>query len=162
MAASRTGSRGASAAASGSAGSPTATSIPLVGRVRDRVGQELNARKDRASELIEDFAGTVRRVGEPLHDESLGSLGTYADQAAERLDRFAAGLRQRDVAELADEVRQFGRRHPGVFAAVGFAAGIAAARFLKSTEANRGVGSRRGLAADRTGGGRAGGRTSTR
>lgn len=160
MAVSRTGSRAGAGDASASAGSPGGTSIPLVGRVRDRLSQELNARKDRASELIESVAGTVRRVGEPLHDQSLGRLGEYTDEAASRLDRIATGLRERDVAELADDVREFGRRHPAAFAAIGFAAGMAAARFLKSTGADGGRGSRRSVAADRFVAARAGGRTS--
>jgi hypothetical protein len=118
----------------GAAQSP-AEETALFGRVRDRVSHELNARKDRASEVIQGLAGSVRRIGEPLHDESLDSLAKYADEAASRLEQFAGGLRDRDVSELADDARRLARQHPGVFAAAGFAAGLAAARFFKSTSA---------------------------
>ena len=137
MAASRTeGRAGAAPANPGETGAgSTGTSIPLVGRVRDRVNQELNARKDRASEVIQGLAGTVRRIGEPLHDESLQMLGAYADQAATGLERLATGIRDKEVSELADDVRQLARKEPAIFVAVGFAAGFAAARFLRSTAA---------------------------
>ena len=136
MAVSRTEGRAASTGSGGaSAESPSDTSIPLVGRVRDRLNQELNTRKDRASEVIAELAGTVRRIGEPLHDDSLQALGAYADGAAEGLERLASGIRDRDVSELADDLRGVARRRPATYAAAGFAAGFVIARFLRSTAA---------------------------
>lgn len=111
---------------------------PLVSRVRERVSSELNARKDRASEALADLAGTVRRIGEPLHGDSpLDTLGGYADEAAAKIDRMATDLRERDLSELADDVRGLARRNPAAFAAAGFAAGLLAARFLKSSAADQ-------------------------
>jgi hypothetical protein len=110
---------------------------PVLGRVRERVNSELNVRKDRASQMLDDLARAVRRVREPLHDPSLAALGEYADQAAERLEHFASEVRERDVAELADEVRGLARHRPAVFAAATFATGLVAARFLKSTSEPR-------------------------
>jgi hypothetical protein len=115
------------------------------------MNQELNARKDRASEVIQGIAGTVRRIGEPLHEESLQAIGAYADEAADRLERLASGIRNRDIGELADDVRGMARRHPASFAAAGFAAGIVVARFLRSTAPRAG-----GRAAAETRGARAG------
>jgi hypothetical protein len=136
MAVSRTEGRAASAGGGGaSAESSSDTSIPLVGRVRDRLNQELNARKERASEVIEGLAGTVRRIGEPLHDESLQALGAYADDAAAGLERLASGIRNREVSELADDLRDVARRRPATYAAAGFAAGFVIARFLRTTAA---------------------------
>jgi hypothetical protein len=152
MAGSRTKGRAGAAAprARRRAPSPTVAWIPLVSRLRDRVSVELNARKDRASEVIQELAHTVRRTGEPFHDESLQALGTYADKAAARLDRLASDLRDRDVSELADDVRRLARQRPGIFVAAGFAAGLAAARFLRSTATDAGHGARRSMAADRS------------
>jgi hypothetical protein len=149
MAASRS-ERRAHAVRSGHGGSAGAsvTSIPLVRRVREQVGQELTARKDRASELIQGLAGTVRRVAEPLHDESLGPLGAFADEAAAQLERLAGRLRNREVSELADDLRRLARRRPGIYVAIGLAAGFAAARFLKSTGEARHH-TRQGIAAER-------------
>lgn len=121
----------AGAAAPGKAG-PEGRVGPL-GRVRDRVNVALNARKDRASHVLEEVAGSVRRIGEPLQDAALAPLGTMADEAASRIEQFAAGIREHDVADLAEDLRGLARRRPAVFAAAGFAAGLVAARFLKSS-----------------------------
>jgi hypothetical protein len=110
---------------------------PIMDRVRDRVTTELNVRKERASEVLEDLAGTVRHVAEPLREGALASLAGYTDEAANRLGDIAAGMRERDVTELADDLRGVARRSPAAFAAVGFAAGLLAARFLKSSAAGR-------------------------
>jgi hypothetical protein len=132
----------------GGSASPSETSVPLVRRVREQVGQELTARKDQASEVIQGLAGMVRRIAKPLHDESLGPLGAYADEAAARLDRLAVGLRDRDVSELTDEVRRLARQRPAIYVAIGLVAGFAAARFLKSTKETRHR-ARKVIAADR-------------
>jgi hypothetical protein len=99
---------------------------------RGRLKTELNARKDRVSGVLDGMAETVRRAGEPLRDRS-AALGGYADQAADGLKRIADGLRERDVAELASDVEALARRHPGAFVATGFAAGLLAARFLRTS-----------------------------
>lgn len=110
---------------------------PIMDRVRERVNSELNVRKERASEVLDELAGTVRHVAEPLREGPLASLADYTDEAASRLGEMAAGMRERDVSELADDLRGIARRRPAAFAAVGFAAGLVAARFLKSTAADR-------------------------
>lgn len=110
---------------------------PIMERVRERVTSELNVRKERASEVLEDLAGTVRHVAEPLREGPLASLAGYTDEAANRLGALAVGMRERDVSELADDVRGIARRRPAAFAAAGFAAGLLAARFLKSTAPDR-------------------------
>jgi hypothetical protein len=82
-------------------------------------------------------AETVRRVGEPLHGEPFTRLGRYADGAARAIDRVAGDLRDRDLDQLAEDVRGFARRRPAVFVGAGIAAGVIAARFLKSSGSGR-------------------------
>lgn len=103
------------------------------GWLRERVTGVLNARKSRVSDQLEAVADTVRRVGEPLHGEPYDKLGGYADGAARTIERVATGLRDRDLDELAEDVRGFARRQPAVFIGAGLAAGVVAARFLKSS-----------------------------
>ncbi len=109
----------------------------IVDRVRARVTTVLNARKDRATEALDSVADTVRRVAEPLHEGSYNRVGEYVEAAADQLDRFAATVRERDISELTEDVRGLARRQPAAFVAVGFAAGLLAARFLKSSAADR-------------------------
>lgn len=117
----------------------------LLSMARGRLRTELNARKNLVSDTLTGVAESVRRVGEPLREQS-ASIAGYTDKAAERLAELATGLRDRDVAELADDVAAFARQHPGAFVAGGLAAGILAARFLKSSAPGR---------ADQAGAGRA-------
>jgi hypothetical protein len=105
----------------------------IVGRMRERVTSELNARKDRASEMLGQLASGVRQMGQPFQEDTLPALGAIADKAASRIEEVAEGMRERDVAELADDVRGLARRRPAAFIAAGFATGLLAARFLKSS-----------------------------
>ncbi len=110
----------------------------LTDRLRGRVSQELNAQKDRMTEALDDAASRVRRAGEPLREEPYAPLAEYTEGAASRLERFASELRARDVEELAHEVGEFARRRPGIFVGASLAAGILAARFLKSSTGESG------------------------
>jgi hypothetical protein len=114
---------------------------------RERLAGVVNARKSRVSERLEAVAETVRRAGEPLHSEPFSKLGGYADGAARTIDRVATGLRNRDVEELADDLRGFAKSRPVAFLGAGLAAGLIAGRFLKSSgdaarEAARSAGAR--------------------
>jgi hypothetical protein len=101
--------------------------------LKDRVTGVLNARKSRVSEGLETVAEAVRRVGEPLHDEPFSKLGGYADNAARTIERVATRLRERELDELTEDLRGFARKRPAVFVGAGLAAGLVAARFLKSS-----------------------------
>ncbi len=111
----------------------TARPRTLAERVRGRLNDELNARKDRLTETLGGVAETVRRVGEPLREPPYSSLGEYVDTAAGRIERLATDLRERDVDELARDLGNLARRRPAVFVGATLAAGIVAARFLKSS-----------------------------
>jgi hypothetical protein len=105
----------------------------VLNRVRGRLDRELNGRKDRMTMALDDVAETVRRVGEPLRSSSYAATGgEYTDAAAARLHEWAASLRERDVNQLASDLGDLARRRPAIFAGVGFAAGMLAARFAKA------------------------------
>ncbi len=112
---------------------PPARPRTLADRVRGRVADELNAGKDRLTDGLEDVAETVRRMGEPLKEQPYGPVAGYVETAADRIERLAAELRQRGVDELAHEVGDLARTRPAVFVGATLAAGIVAARFLKSS-----------------------------
>ncbi len=110
-----------------------AGSSSMLDRVYARLNRELNNRKDRVTMALDDVAETVRRVGEPLRNSSYASAGgDYTDTAAARLHGWAASLRERDVNELAEDIGELARKRPALFAGVGFAAGVLAARFVKA------------------------------
>ncbi len=125
--------RGATAPRANSKPKAGRVAARLLDRVRGEVSDQLNTRKDRIIDRLESVADTVRRMGEPLYGEPLGTVGEYVGGAADRLEGLAAGLRERDVADLAGEVGKFARRRPAAFVGAGLAAGLLAARFLKSS-----------------------------
>ncbi len=105
-------------------------------RVRGRVTNELNARKNRVTDRLDDVAETVRRMGEPLREAPYAPLAEYVSSAAGRIEHLASELRGRDVEELAHELGELAQRQPAVFLGATLAAGIVAARFLKSSSAD--------------------------
>jgi len=100
---------------------------------RERITGVVNARKERVSDRLGAVAETVRKVGAPLRDEPFSKLGAYTDEAARAIERVATGLRDRDVDELAEDVRGFARSRPAAFVGTGLAVGLVAGRFLRSS-----------------------------
>jgi hypothetical protein len=105
----------------------------LGGWIRDRVSKELTSRKNRVSDRLDGVAERVRRIGEPRASEPLPRVSAIADDAARRIEQVAEGLRERDLGELADDVRGFARNRPAAFIGAGLAAGLIAGRFLRSS-----------------------------
>jgi hypothetical protein len=108
----------------------------LVDRVRESATAQLSTQKDRATESLGTIARAVRDTSQPLRTHQQDTIAQYVEQAADQIDRFSARLRDRDVTELIDDAQQFARRQPALFVGAAFAAGVIAARFLKSSSDN--------------------------
>jgi hypothetical protein len=106
-------------------------------RMRGRISSAVDARKDRAIDGLMGVADAVRRLGDPLQEESYGKAADYTRKAAERLDEVALYLRERDTQQLIQDLRGFARRQPAVFLGIGFLAGAVCGRFLKSSAGGR-------------------------
>jgi hypothetical protein len=102
-----------------------------------RISSAMDARKDRAIDRLMGVADTVRRLGDPLQEQSYGKAAEYTRKAAERLDEVALYLRERDTQELIQDLRGFARRQPAVFLGIGFLAGAVCGRFIKSSAGRR-------------------------
>lgn len=101
--------------------------------VQDRVSEQVDERStaagDRAqqtSEAVRDMSGQLRSQGNELGARA-------ADEVATRVERLARYLRESDGDRIMGDLENFGRRQPLVVAAVGLAAGVAAARLLKAS-----------------------------
>jgi hypothetical protein len=106
-------------------------------RMRGRIGSAMDVRKDRAIDSLMGVADVVRRMGDPLQEESYGKAADYTRKAAERLDEVALYLRERDTQQLIQDLRGFAKRQPAVFLGIGFLAGALCGRFLKSSSGGR-------------------------
>ena len=105
----------------------------LVDRVRHTAAAQLTTQKTRATEALGSVAAAVRQSSQPLRDNNQGMLADYAGKAADQLERLSTRLGERDLSELMDEAKRFARRQPALFVGAAFAAGVLAARFLKSS-----------------------------
>src|SRR5687767_5218688 len=105
----------------------------MVNRVRHAAKAQLTTQKTRATEALGSVAAALRQSSQPLRDNNQGMLADYAGKAADQLEQFSARVRERDLTGLMDDVNRFARRQPALFVGAAFAAGVLAARFLKSS-----------------------------
>jgi hypothetical protein len=70
---------------------------------------------------------------QPLRDGGQPQIADYVNKAADGIERWASNMRQQDLEDAVRAVEQFARRQPAMFLGIAFGAGLAAARFLKSS-----------------------------
>jgi ElaB/YqjD/DUF883 family membrane-anchored ribosome-binding protein len=108
-------------------------STGMVDRIRHTAAAQLTAQKTRATEVLGSVAAAIRQSSQPLRDNNQAMLADYAGKAADQLEQVSTRLGERDLSELMDDAKRFARRQPAVFVGAAFAAGVLAARFLKSS-----------------------------
>jgi ElaB/YqjD/DUF883 family membrane-anchored ribosome-binding protein len=89
--------------------------------------------KQEAATTLSSVASTLLQSGLQLRDEQQNMAGEYVERAARQLERAAHYVQNADLREMVDEVEHFARRRPALFVGSAFAAGLLAARFLKSS-----------------------------
>jgi hypothetical protein len=118
-------------------GVPPARGFPRASRVMDQVKQQANSRvneqKARAAEGLGTVASAIRQASEHLRTENQ-TLASYADTAVDQIQLFADRMRDKEPAEMIDDLERFARRNPTAFIGGAFLLGIGLARFLKSSE----------------------------
>jgi hypothetical protein len=114
--------------------------VRLASQASEQVGQVVSQRKDETAERLTHLAGALRDAARALAERDAAGFGRYADVAAQQVDRVSGYLRERDLGAVARDARQLARRHPELFLAGSFVAGLALARFLKSSAQRAGGG----------------------
>jgi hypothetical protein len=102
-----------------------------------RTKEQLEHQKQAAVETLGEFANAIRHAGDELaqHDRTLA--GRLVKQTADGLEQFSRSMADKRPEELLDAVRDFGRRNPVVFIAGSVLAGVALARFLRSSNTSK-------------------------
>ncbi len=113
----------------------------LAQQTRQKAKGQLASQKERAAGTLGSVAQALRQTGQHLQEQDQGSIGQYADRAADQVERFSGHLRERNVDELTSEAEDFARRRPALFLGGAFALGLLGARFLKSSSSGQGSGS---------------------
>jgi hypothetical protein len=104
----------------------------LMDSAREGAQRQLTTQKDRAVSGLSSLVGARRDSGRQLKEKDSG-IASFTDGAANQLERLVEGLRTQDVRTMGTDLGRFARRRPGVFVGAAFLAGLAAARFLKSS-----------------------------
>ena len=105
----------------------------LADQARQQVKSRLATQKDQAAEQLSPIKTALQETGQQLRNQDQGSVAQYADKAADQLERFSGYLRESDVDEIMDEVRNFARSRPALFLGGAAALGFFGTRFLKSS-----------------------------
>ena len=108
-------------------------STGMVDRVKQTAAAQLTTQKTRATDALGSVAAAIRQSSQPLRDNNQAMLADYAGKAADQLEQLSTRVRERDLTELMDDAKRFARRQPALFVGAAFAAGVLAARFLKSS-----------------------------
>ena len=90
--------------------------------------------KQDAAATLSSVATTLLNSGLQLRDDRQPMAGEYIERAARQIERAADYVQNKDLREVVSEVEDFARRRPGLFIGSAFAAGLLAARFLKSSQ----------------------------
>jgi hypothetical protein len=109
----------------------------IVGTVRERATAQLNTQKDRATDGLGTIAQAVRQTTGKLREDQQDMVAQYVEKAADQIERLSNNLREKDVSELLADAQRLARRQPALFIGGSFAAGLLAARFLKSSNEAR-------------------------
>jgi hypothetical protein len=105
----------------------------LASRGSEQAKSQLANHKHNAAQRMVPIQAALRESAQQLRNQGQGSVGDYAERAADQVERFSTYLRQTDVDEIMDEVRGFARHRPALFLGGAAAIGFFATRFLKSS-----------------------------
>jgi hypothetical protein len=106
-------------------------------QAQSQARNRLEQGKQEAATTLSSVASTLLQSGMQLRDGQQGVAGEYVERAARQIERAANYMQNADVRQMVNEVEDFARRRPAVFVGSAFAAGLLAARFLKSSRTNQ-------------------------
>ena len=106
-------------------------------QAQSQARNRLEQGKQEAASTLSSVASTLLQSGMQLRDGQQGVAGEYVERAARQIERAANYMQSADLKQMVNEVEDFARRRPAVFVGSAFAAGLLAARFLKSSRTNQ-------------------------
>jgi hypothetical protein len=112
----------------------------LAAAARDRGIEQLEGAKGQLAEGAERMAAAVERTADELEGDGDDAISGYGHSLASLMRQLAGGLRERDIAQFANELGSLARRNPGAFLAGSVALGFGVARFFKARTAQPGLG----------------------
>jgi len=102
-------------------------------QAQSQAQSRLERGKADAAITLSSVATSLLNSGMQLRDGEQAMAGEYVERAARQIERAAHFVQTADMREMVDQVEDFARRRPAMFIGSAFAAGLLAARFLKSS-----------------------------
>ena len=102
--------------------------------VRQKSSKAIDKRKQMAGEQLDTFAEAIEQAGQKIREGSDPRIADLAESATRKLRGSASYLKNTEPSEIANDVRGLARQHPELVFGGLFVLGLAAARFLKSSE----------------------------
>jgi hypothetical protein len=99
--------------------------------------KEAESVKREASVGLHAFADAVRSAGAKLGESDQGVAARMVQEAASGLERLSTSLGKKQLQDIIDDVRDFGRKNPTAFIAGSVLVGLALGRFVRSTDDDR-------------------------
>ena len=93
----------------------------------------VKSQKESLANRFSEYAQAVQSMSEKLRGDDDNILATPVEKAAGSLNRISDYLRDKEPAELLDDLESLARRKPELVFGGLFVAGFAAARFLKAS-----------------------------
>ena len=98
----------------------------------DRIHSEIDARKGSAAGQAQSLSSAIMRTADGLDESAPQWLKSAFQQGAQRVQRFADTLEQKDSRAILSDIQAMARDNPGTFLAGCAALGFAAARVFKA------------------------------
>ena len=107
--------------------------MDLLDNVKQKATAQFDSQKGRATDGLSAIAHAVRGTTDELRRDQHDVMAQYVERMADQLEQFSTQLRDKDITALLSDARRLARSQPAVFIGGSFAAGLLAARFIKSS-----------------------------
>jgi sirohydrochlorin ferrochelatase len=107
-------------------------------QARDRASSSLGESKGQVAEQFGTVAEALRRTTEHLRSEDQQRIAGLTETVARQVDQVANYLRSKDARAMRQDLENLARRQPALMLGGALVLGLIGARFLKSSERNRG------------------------
>jgi hypothetical protein len=107
-------------------------------QARERAGSSLGESKGQLAEQFGTIAEALRRTTEHLRSEDQQRIAGLTETVARQVDQVANYLRSKDARAMRQDMENLARRQPALVLGGALVLGLIGARFLKSSERNRG------------------------
>jgi hypothetical protein len=110
-------------------------------QARDRARTSLGESKSQVAEQFGTAAEALRRTTEHLRSEDQERIASLTETVARQIDEVANYLRNKDGAAMRTDLENLARRQPALVVGGALVLGLIGARFLKSSQRERRIGS---------------------